>query len=182
MSIFSNFFAERGHLQHRATARHTALLASGIAVDFIVQHDGGELFLAEPRVQRARKSNVSHTAVADHDHDVFRLIAKSQPQSTGQSACDTILIPVVAIDERDGGLRNSQAPAAGGSDCDRVFWIREGDDRQPDKQRHGATGAHGVLFKNFLECPHLGDGRFLAEWAVFDHISILFRHKLLEPI
>jgi hypothetical protein len=37
-----------------------------------------------------------------------------------------------------------------------------------------------MLFKNFLEASHLGDGNFLSKRAMLDHVPIFFGHELLK--
>src|SRR6476620_7542 len=100
--------AERRHLQHGTAVGHTALLSAGIAVHFAVQHDSRKALFPEPGVKDLLEANVGRSAVPGHHDHVLRLVSKPKPEAAGKSARHAVLVTVVAVDKRDGGLRTRQ--------------------------------------------------------------------------
>src|SRR6059036_1440595 len=139
--------AQRGHLQNLPLVGHAALLAAGIAVHFIVQHDRREPLLPEPGMKGHAEADIGHAAVAGHDHHILGLITEPQSQSPTEPACNGTLVPIVPIHEGDGRLGDGQTPAAGRAHRDGVLWVGEGDHGQPDEQGHRAPRTHRMLFQ-----------------------------------
>src|SRR5262249_50076941 len=156
-------FAKRRHLQDGSPIGHAALLAPGVAVDFVVQHDRRKAFFSEPGMEDLLEADVRRSAVTRHYDDVLRLIPEPQPKATRQAARNTILIAIVTVHEGIAGLRNARTTTPGGADRNGVFWVGEGDHGEANKEGHRTTGAHGMLFEDFLEAPICDTDTFLPK-------------------
>src|SRR5712691_6113343 len=117
--------AQRRHLQNLPLVGYAALLAAGVPVHFIVQHDRREPLLPEPGMERHAEADIGHAAIAGHDHHILGLIAEPQSQSPTEPAGNGTLVPVVPIHEGDGRLGDGQTPAAGRPHRNGVLRVRE---------------------------------------------------------
>ena len=118
-------FSDRRHLGDESFLHQTALLATGIGVQFVIEANRGELLLAEPGLQRHVEADIDGGAVAgEHDH-VFRPAREADAQGALQAGGDGVLVPEEGVNVVHGHHGEHQAGAAGGTDHDGVFGVRQ---------------------------------------------------------
>jgi hypothetical protein len=143
-------FSNRRHLGDKALLHEPAFLTTSVGIQFVIEADGREFFLPEPRLQRHIETDIDRGAITGQDDDILRATGKSHRERPLKSGRDGILIAEQRVNVVDRDVWEDEAGAAGRPHHDGVFRIRK---RGKDiTERHGlrTSGAERVLFNELL--------------------------------